>query len=138
MELAVSVPLFPFKRPQTTSAPRALPGLDLVPAVGQDKLVRRDRIWELSSNLHCSIVGTCLTTSALRQLLTKLGQADAKTASDHDIHSRGVCVAGHHDVAGKMLNRMLEKRHEAHVKRFARAKTAAEVKALWREAFERG
>ena len=134
----MSVSPFPFNRPHTASVTRSLPGLDLVAAGGSDRTARRDRIWELSPNLHCSIVGTCLTTAALRQLLAKLGQADAKAASDHDIHARGVRIAGHHDVAGKMLNRMLEKRHEAHIKRFAKAKTAAEVRALWQEAFERG
>jgi hypothetical protein len=124
--------------PQTASEPRPLPGLGLAPAAGQERSLRRDHIWELSPNLHCSIVGTCLTTTALRQLLARLGQLDAKTASDHDIHSRAVHIAGQHDVAGKMLNRMLEKRHEAHIRRFAKAKTAAEVQAMWREALGRG
>jgi hypothetical protein len=114
-----------------------MPGLDL-PEDAPTAAPRRERIWELSSNLHCSIIGTCLTTSALRQLFAKLNQPDAKTASDHDLHSRAVRVAGQRDVAGKLLNRMLEKRHEAHVKRFSKAKTTAEVRTLWREALERG
>src|SRR5262245_31866045 len=138
MEFAVSASHLPLSRTQATRMSRPLPGLDRAPARGPDRAGRRDRIWELSPNLHCSIVGTCLTTTTLRQLLAKLGQTDAKTASDHDIHARGVRIAGQHDVAGKMLNRSLEKRHEAHVKRFAKAKTAAEIQALWREAFERG
>ncbi len=99
---------------------------------------RRDHIWDLPPSLHCSIVGTCLPTGALRQLFARLEQADAKSASDHDLHSRAVRIAGQHDLAGKMLNRMLDKRHEAHVKRFARAKTVAEVRRLWLEALERG
>jgi hypothetical protein len=129
---------FLLNRPEAASVRRPLPGLDLGPASAPAPAARRDRIWELSPNLHCSIVGTCLTTAALRQLLGRLGHADAKTASDHDIHARGVRIAGQNDVAGKMLHRMLERRHEAHIKRFARAKTAAEVSALWRESFERG
>jgi hypothetical protein len=123
--------------PQLNAGPRLMPGLD-VPEDAPATAPRRERIWELSPNLHCSIIGTCLTTSALRQLFAKLNQPDAKTASDHDLHSRAVRVAGQRDVAGKLLNRMLEKRHEAHVKRFSKAKTAAEVRALWREALERG
>lgn len=125
-------------QPQTNLGTRPLPALGLPTGSGPDANARRDRIWDLSPNLHCSIVGTCLTNSALRQLLAKLGQPDAKTASDHELHSRAVRIAGQRDVAGKMLNRMLEKRHEAHVKRFARAKTAAEVRAQWLDALERG
>ena len=34
---------------------------------------RRTRIWELASYLHCSIVGTCLSTGELRQVLPKAG-----------------------------------------------------------------
>lgn len=38
----------------------------------------RDRIWELAETLHCSIVGTCLSTADGRSLLAKLGVAAAK------------------------------------------------------------
>ena len=97
-----------------------------------DPATRRDRIWDLSPNLHCSIIGTCLSTAALRQLFGKLNQPDAKTASDHDLHSRAVTIAGQRDAAGKLLNKMLDKRHEA------KAKTVQEVRALWLDALERG
>ena len=36
---------------------------------------RRKKIWEFHSNLHCSIIGTCLSTGELRQVLRKLGVA---------------------------------------------------------------
>jgi hypothetical protein len=117
---------------------RPLPGLEFASAARHDPSARRDRIWNLSPNLHCSIIGTCLSTPALRQLFAKLNQPDAKTVSDHDLHSRAVKIAGQRDVAGKLLNKMLDKRHEAHIKRFAKAKTAQEVRALWLAALERG
>src|SRR5215831_11614732 len=46
----------------------------------------RTRIWEFGSNLHCSIIGTCLTTAELRQLLGKLNISGAAVASDHELH----------------------------------------------------
>src|SRR6185437_15541200 len=33
---------------------------------GLDRTARRTRIWEFGVNLHCSIIGTCLTTAELR------------------------------------------------------------------------
>ena len=33
----------------------------------------RRKIWEFDTNLHCSIIGTCLTTAELRQALGKAG-----------------------------------------------------------------
>ncbi|OWJ59434.1 DUF2325 domain-containing protein [Inquilinus limosus] len=98
----------------------------------------RDRIWELSPNLHCSVVGTCLSTGDLRQLFAKLNEPDARTASDHVLHGRAVRAAGQKEVAGKLLNKLLDKRHETAIRRFAKARTAAEVRALWQEALERG
>jgi hypothetical protein len=99
---------------------------------------RRRRIWDLASTLHCSIVGTCLSTADLRQFLGKLNDPDARTASEHALHGRAVLAGSRNDVAGKLLNKMLDRRHEAHIKRFAKAATVEEVRRLWCEALERG
>lgn len=98
----------------------------------------RHHIWDLAPTLHCSLIGTCLTTGELRQLFAKLDFADARTATDHTLHARAVAAAGKSDVAGKLLNKMLDKRHEAPIKRFSRAATVEEVRALWVEALESG
>ena len=37
----------------------------------QAELKRRTRLSELDSNLHCSIIGTCLSTHELRKLVPK-------------------------------------------------------------------
>ena len=104
----------------------------------QAKPIRRNRIWELSANLHCSIVGTCLTTGDLWQLFAKLNGAEAKVASDHLLHNRAVRAAGQHDVAGKLLNKLLERRHERMIKRFARVHSPDDVRRLWLEALGQG
>ena len=44
---------------------------------------RRTKIWEFSSHLHCSIIGTCLSTGELRQVLKKLGMT-TQGCSDHE------------------------------------------------------
>ena len=87
------------------------------------------KIWELSSTLHCSIVGTCLTASELRRFFVRFGDDGARTASDHDLHGRGVVAASRRDDGGKLLNKALDKRHEAALRRFAKAETAAQLLA---------
>ena len=99
---------------------------------------RRCKIWDISPTLHCSIIGTCLSAIELRQFFVKLGDADAKTATDHALHSLGVHSAGRHDLVGKLLHKMLDNRHETAIKRFAKASTSAEVRELWLAAFEQG
>jgi hypothetical protein len=92
---------------------------------------RRAKIWELSANLHCSIVGTCLTAGELRQFFVRLGDADARAASDHALHGRGVRLASRREDGGKLLNKALDKRHEAAIRRclsnseFVRARSSA-------------
>jgi Uncharacterized protein conserved in bacteria (DUF2325) len=97
----------------------------------------RTKIWELMETLHCSIVGTCLSTAELRKILGKLGLAAADD-SDHDLHSRGVSLAGQNSPAAKLLHKALDDRHALAIRQFGRAKGEAEVRALWRDASQRG
>ncbi|MCJ2020639.1 DUF2325 domain-containing protein [Methylobacterium sp. E-065] len=98
----------------------------------------RDRIWELAENLHCSIVGTCLTNSEARAILAKLGRADARTISEHHLHGEIVQIAGRKDGGGRLLQKTLDRRHEREIERFAEARTADAVRALWKSSLERG
>lgn len=126
MKPSTGLNLFPPRRPDA-------------PLVNIDpKGNRRAKIWDISPALHCSIIGTCLTAGELRQFMAKFEDADAGTATDHALHSRGVRAAGQHDAAGKLLHKLLDNRHETAIKRLSKATTSAEVMALWLQAFEQG
>jgi hypothetical protein len=98
---------------------------------------RRTRIWEFSTNLHCSIVGTCLSTVELRSVLKKFGLA-ADGCTDHDLHAVAVSLASRRDDAARHLNKVLDQRHKLTVSQFAKADSEQAVRALWREAVKRG
>jgi hypothetical protein len=97
----------------------------------------RRKIWDFDAKLHCSIVGTCLSTGELRQVLLKFAHQDAGAATEHDLHASGVLIAGSHRDAGKLLYKALDRRHRLAIKQFDRAKTAPEVRALWQDAMQR-
>jgi hypothetical protein len=99
---------------------------------------QRTRIWDLHSSLHCSIVGTCLTTGELRRLLIRLKVAGAETANDHDLHMLGVLLAGRREAGAKHLQKTLDRTHRNALDQFAKAKDAGAVGALWQEAMRRG
>ena len=99
---------------------------------------QRLRLCDIPATFHCSIVGTCLTTGELRQILIKAGQEDARTATDHALHGRGVRLAGQRDHAARLLNKALDKRHESSIKRIPRHSDEEELRAFWRESFDRG
>jgi hypothetical protein len=97
---------------------------------------RRTQIWELHNSLHCSVIGTCLSTTELRQVLVRLKMERAETADDHDLHRLGVTLAGRPKGGAKALQKALDRRHRAHIARFAKAKTAETLTTLWQDALK--
>ena len=98
---------------------------------------RRTRIWEFGVNLHCSIIGTCLTTAELRRIVEKV-EPDMGAATEHVLHTRGVLLAGRRADGAKFLQKALDRRHRVALTRFAKAKDATAVLALWDEALRQG
>src|SRR5271170_860501 len=117
------------------SIPPALVMRDEAPPA--DTPVRRTKIWEFNTNLHCSIIGTCLSTRELGQLLNKLGLAPPGS-TDHELHGAAVSLAARHDKAAKLLNKTLDERHRLAIKQFEKANTEDAVRALWADAVRRG
>src|ERR1700678_858786 len=99
---------------------------------------RRTAIWDMHQSVHCSIIGTCLSSGEIRRLLTKLGVQDAESASDHDLHKQGVALAGRPQGGGKFIQKALDRRHEAAIKQFAKAGDESALRQLWDEAVKRG
>jgi hypothetical protein len=98
---------------------------------------RRTKIWEFSTHLHCSIIGTCLSNAELRQLLKKFGMA-SQGCTDHELHGIAVGLAGRHDEAARHLHKALDHRHKLAISQFAKADTEDGVRTMWRDAVRRG
>jgi hypothetical protein len=105
--------------------------------VKRESAPRRTKIWEFNTNLHCSIIGTCLSNAELRQVLKKFGLA-SQECSDHELHGIAVSLAGRHDDAAKQLHKALDYRHKLAVNQFAKADSEDAVRATWRDAVRRG
>jgi hypothetical protein len=133
-------------RPRTAAGPQpSLVGLkasepraDASALPGLESSSRRTKIWEMHTTLHCSIVGTCLSTGELRRLLIRLRVAGVQTASDHDVHMLGVMLAERPKAGARELQKALDRRHQPAVHRFAKAKTADAISALWEDALQSG
>jgi len=99
---------------------------------------QRKKLWELSPQMLCSVLGTCLSTAELRKVVTRFKGHDLKGLSDLAVHEEAVRGATHHDKAGKLLHKALDRRHETTIKHFHKAKNADEVFPLWEEALRSG
>jgi hypothetical protein len=97
---------------------------------------KRRRIWELAGSFHCSIIGTCLTTAELRQILLKTRLVGVEKQTDHELHGRAVLLAAKRDVASKLLQKALDRRHQSALAQFGKARTEAELRALWMAAVQ--
>jgi hypothetical protein len=98
----------------------------------------RRKLWDFATHLHCSIIGTCLSTGELRHILIKLGRKEAATASEHDLHASGVVIAGQRHNGAKLLHKALDRKHRVSINRFDKATSTEEVRAIWKEAAQRG
>jgi hypothetical protein len=100
--------------------------------------IRRTRIWEFGTNLHCSIIGTCLSTTDLRHVLAKAKVKDAETASDHDLHCLGVMLASRREQGARFLQKALDRCHRTAIFRCLKIKDAAGLLEFWDGALKQG
>jgi hypothetical protein len=99
---------------------------------------RRLRLADLDRHMHCSIIGTCLTTTALRTLIARLTDIDARSATDLEIHHAAVDLAGKPGPVVKALHKALDDKHALAIKRFGAADDPARLAELWRDALDAG
>ena len=122
--------------PTAVALPLPFVGAPLAPAAVARR--QRARLWELNPSVHCSVIGTCLTTAELRKAMGRVLGRDVSSESDHDLHSQAVGLCRQHDAAAKVLNKALDRRHQAVVNRYARLRGEEAVMAQWAEARRAG
>ncbi len=99
---------------------------------------RRTRLAELDAHLHCSIIGTCMTTSELRKLVPRFIALDRQRASDLEIHHEAVKLSSNGGEGCKALQKALDERHAHALRTFSAAKEADAVLKLWQDAVASG
>ncbi|WP_168790307.1 DUF2325 domain-containing protein [Paraburkholderia aromaticivorans] len=99
---------------------------------------RRARLAELDSHLHCSIIGTCLSTHELRKLVPKFKGLDRRDASDLEIHHSAVELAIEGGAAAKALHKLLDEHYAGAIRRFDQAADDVDLLKLWDEALKSG
>jgi hypothetical protein len=101
-------------------------------------LRRRTPISDMHPSVHCSIVGTCLSAAELRRLMIKLGVPDAASADDHTLHKQAVALAARPRDGGKLIQKALDRRHEAAIRQCAKLAAESELTQHWQDALARG
>ncbi|MFT3666757.1 DUF2325 domain-containing protein [Piscinibacter sp.] len=96
----------------------------------------RLKLGEMDSHLHCSIIGTCLSTAELRKLMAKF--IHVQGLSDLEVHHEAVRLASQNHEVARALHKALDRRHDASVQRFGKLRDEAGLAALWQQALASG
>lgn len=100
---------------------------------------KRRRLWELTDGWHCSVIGTCLTLADLRALGRKLKlKTEPNFPQDYQLHGFFAAAASKSDTAGKLLGKLLDKRHAAAIRRVRDLDGDDALRAHWDEALKAG
>ena len=104
-------------------------------------ITSRRRLWELSKGWHCSIIGTCLKLSDLRNLGRKLKVQSVETIQcsvDYQLHGLFVKEASESNIAAKMINKLLDKRHSSSIRKVRAMNNEVELHEFWASALNSG
>ncbi|MCA0244095.1 MAG: DUF2325 domain-containing protein [Proteobacteria bacterium] len=96
----------------------------------------RLRLRDMDAHLHCSIIGTCLSTAELRKLMARF--IGVEGLSDLDVHHEAVRLASLDAEVARALHKALDRRHDSGVARFATARDAQALGRLWQQALAAG
>ena len=99
----------------------------------------RRRIWELPVGWHCSVIGTCLSLGELRSLAKKCSlKIQPNFPADYQIHGFFTQQAGEQNKIAKLLNKLLDRRYAAAIKKARALKTSDELESYWNNALDGG
>lgn len=99
---------------------------------------RRRKLWEIANRYHCPVIGTCLCVEELRKLARRADMEGWNSESDYALHSTAVGLARERNELSELMQKLLERKFEAAVQRFTRAKSAGELLSQWRAALACG
>ena len=113
---------------------------DVTSSASSEELGRRVKLWELETELHCSVIGTCIPVAELKRIYRRLHgkNNEVKIPSDYELHNLFVHSAVKPHAGIKMAQKYLERTYKATIQRYNCCKTEAELMALWEQTLDSG
>jgi hypothetical protein len=98
----------------------------------------RRRLWQLPLFMHCSVLGTCISTAELRKVAARYTDIERERAGDLEVHNTAVTLAKEAGPAAKAIHKALDHRHELAIRKFSKAHDPKALRELWDEARRTG
>jgi hypothetical protein len=109
----------------------AAPDPTCAAAAGRRAPSARLKLWQLPRKYHCPVIGSCLHAAELRALARRSGALLEHGRSDYEVHVNFVAAAEDRNVLSVAAQKALDRKYAAALRRFARARSAPELKDLW-------
>lgn len=104
-----------------------LHGRDLASVMGGS---RRRRLWELSGEYHCSVIGVCIPIDRLRVLMEGVVGSQSGR-DDYGVHCEAISECRQRSRLAEALQRELERRYAAPVRQAQGCKTTEALAQWW-------
>ncbi|WP_028318088.1 DUF2325 domain-containing protein [Desulfobulbus elongatus] len=95
------------------------------------RVLQAKKIWEIEPCYKCSLIGACLTRTELRTLAKERIFAIESGYDDYQLHAEFIRISDRADAQGKALHKYLAKKYQGRARKYLRAGTDQEIRALW-------
>lgn len=99
--------------------------------------MKRAKLWELKGKHHCPIIGTCLPMDELVKFARRF-TFGVSLRDEYSMHAEAAGRSGTRNEVSEAIQKHLDRKYQACLVRFERAKADAEVLAMWQEHHARG
>lgn len=77
----------------------------------------RRPLWDIDARFHCGLIGICASLDDLRRICRRAGIRFQTRVTDYELHRAFVALADHPSYAIRLLQRRLDARHRASLRR---------------------
>lgn len=98
----------------------------------------RKKLWDISSDYHCSIVGTCLTLEEAGKILLKAGFPVTRDTTDYAIHGVAVSSASKKNWVSKIIQKTLEAKYKRDINEYSKILNPVDLQSAFKHDLEEG
>ena len=99
---------------------------------------RRRKLWEIRHDLHCAILGTCLSYAELEKVGRKAGFVPTAEATEYDVHTCLVKRSTERGTLSRLLHKLLDRKYRSVIEACRSVKEEAGLEAMWTRALRDG
>ena len=104
----------------------------------QQSASQRHKLWEIRPDLHCSIIGTCLSYADLLKIGRKAGFVPSETATEYEVHNYFVHRAEEPDRLARLMHKALDTKYRSAIHACQQAQCGADLEDFWSDALAKG